>query len=140
MTNPTIDELNRNIYLGKTATTERPYAADPVRRYANPDDLARHQRLWDQARARADQNAKLHAARIAKVDTDREAEATRRQVAARADLEATVKQRFLSKAGATVNDWERLKGQLTDQELLETPNPIEVEKAKMRRTGAYNLF
>jgi len=67
-------------------------------------------------------------------------EAARRQVAARADLEASVRAQFMAQRGVDERDWERLKGQLIDQELLETPNPIEIEKAKMRRTGAYNLF
>jgi len=137
--NPTIAQIDKNPYLGRTATTPRPAATD-TGAAGFPDTLARHQQLWDEAKAWADGNAKTRADRLAKIDADREAEATRRQQAARADLEATVKQRFMAQRGATVNDWERLKGELIDRELIAAPNPIEVEKAKMRRSGAYNLF
>ena len=64
----TAAELNANIYIGKTMQIERPYADDPVRRYANPDDLARHQRMWDQAKAWGDEDARLGAERRTKLD------------------------------------------------------------------------
>jgi len=136
----TADELNANRYVGHTATTERPYADDPVRRYANPDDLARHQRQWDQAKAWDDENAKARADRLAAVETDREAEAERNQAKARADLEADVKRRFMARGHVTENDWERLKGQLIDRELVSAPNPTEVEKARLLATGQYPRF
>ena len=135
-----IAEIDRNIYLGKTATIERPFAEDPVRRYADPADLARHQRQWDAAKAWADEDAAIGEARRAKLDANRDADATRRQAKARADLEAAVKQRFLSRAGATAADWERLKGQLIDAELLAMPDPVEEQKAALLRSGAYPRF
>jgi len=140
MTNPTIAQLDKNPYLGRTATTPRPFLADPNVVYFDEAHLRQKQSQWDAAERWRAEGAAIGEARRAALDADREADATRRQVAARADLEAAVKAQFLSKAGATVNDWERLKGELIDRELLETPNPIEVEKARLLATGRYPRF
>ena len=118
----------------------RPFADDPVRRYADPADLARHQRQWDLAKAWADGDAAIGEARRAKLDVDRADDERRRQVAARADLERAVEARFMARAGATEADWERLKGQLIDAELLAMPDPVEEQKAALLRSGAYPRF
>ena len=132
-----IAEINKNIYLGKTKQIERPYADDPVRRYADPADLARHQRQWDQAKAWADEGAAIGEARRAKLDAARAEDAERRRLAARADPEADVKRRFMAQGHVDEGDWERLKGQKIDQALLEMPDPVEQAKAELRRSGRY---
>jgi len=135
-----VAELNRNIFIGKTGRIARPWADDPDTVYYDEASLREQQRRWDQAKSWDDHNAKLGADRLAKLDADREADATRRQQEARADLEAAVKQRFMAQRGVDESDWERLKGELIDRELISAPNAVEAEKAKMRRSGAYNLF
>lgn len=136
----TVAELNRNPFTGRTTTTPRPFAEDPNVVYLDEAHLRQKQAQWDAAERWRAEGAAIGEARRAQLDGDREADATRRQQEARADLEAAVKQRFLAKAGATVNDWERLKGQLIDQELISAPNPIEVEKARLVASGRYPQF
>jgi len=136
----TIAEINKNVYLGKTATTPRPYAEDPNVVYADEADLRRRQGQWDAAKAWTDEDAKLRADRTAKLDADREADATRRKQETRADLEAAVKARFMAQRGVDEADWARLKGELIDRELLSAPNPIEAERARLLATGQYPRF
>lgn len=133
------DELNRNIYLGKTATIPRPAATD-TGAASFPDTLARHQQMWDAAKAWADEDARIGQERRAKLEAGRTAEAERQRTKARADLEAAVKQRFMAQRGVTVSDWERLKGELIDRELISAPNAAEVEKARLLATGRYPRF
>jgi len=137
--NPTIAQIDKNPYLGRTATTPRPAATD-TGAAGFPDTLARHQRLWDEAKAWADGSARIGEERRAKLDADREAEAERRQASARADLEAAVKARFMAQRGVDENDWQRLKGELIDRELISAPNAVEAEKARLLATGRYPRF
>jgi len=135
-----IAELNRNPFVGKTRHVPRPFAEDPDTVYADEADLRQKQSQWDAADAWRAEDAAIGEARRAKLDADRAEDARRRQVAARADLESRLRREFLSREGATENDWERLKGQLIDRELLEAPNPVEVEKARLLATGRYPRF
>ena len=52
----TTEELNRNIYLGKTDNIARPHL-DDARVYADEAHLRRQQAMWDQAKQWADENA-----------------------------------------------------------------------------------
>lgn len=134
----TAEEINRNIYLGKTTTTERPFADDPVRRYADPPDLARHQRMWDQAKQWDDGNAKARADHLAAVAADRETEAAKQKASLRADLEARLRSAYLANPATTVNDWERNKQGLIDAELAKSP--IDQRVADLRRDPQYSSF
>ena len=132
-----IAEINANIYLGKTATTERPYADDPVRRYADPADLARHQRMWDQAKAWDDDNRRRRDERIAAVEATRLAEIEQRRTAARDRMEADVRRDFLARPGVDESDWQRLKDRLIDDVLLATPSPVAQARAALLKSGAF---
>ena len=140
MTTPmTIQEIDRNPYLGRTKQIERPYADDPVRTYADPADLARHQRQWDQAKAWADEGRRRQDERIAAVDAERAAADEARRLAARADLEGAVKARFLSRPGVDEADWQRLGPELIDAELLAMPDPVAQARAELLKSGAFSL-
>jgi len=131
--------MTTNEYIGQTTRTSRP-VADDARIYRDPADLAAHQARWDAAEAQRLHNQRQQDERVARVETDRAAEAAKRRAAARTDLEGAIKARFLARGDVDEADWQRLKGELIDRELISAPNPIEVEKARLRRSGAYNLF
>jgi len=135
-----IAEIDKNIYLGKTERIARPFAEDPKVIYADEADLRRQQGQWDAAKAWADEDAAIGEARRAKLDADRAEDAERRRLAARADLEADVKRRFMAQGHVDEGDWERLKGQKIDQALLEMPDPVEQAKAEILRSGVYARF
>jgi hypothetical protein len=134
----TIADINKNAYIGRTATTPRPSATDPGMA-AFPDTLARHQQHWDTAKRWDDENAQARVDRAARVEADRQAEAERRQVNARADLEAKLRREFLLNPAATVTDWEAVKDHRIREALL-AGNPVEVEKARLRELTQYGRF
>ena len=137
-TRPSIAEITKNPFLGRTATTPRPYAEDPNVTYLDEAHLRQKQSQWDAAERWRAEDAALGEARRAQLDADRQAEATRRQVAARADLEAGLRREFLLNPAATENDWQVVKEQRVREALL-AHNPVEAEKVKLRATGAYRL-
>lgn len=138
MSTPTIQEIDKNVYLGKTATIPRP-TADDRGMGGFPDTLSRHQRAWDEAKRWDDENARLRADRHAEVEATRRAEIERRHTEARADLEADLRRRFLATGLATVADWEAAKVGLIAKALAETPDAVELAKAEMARSGQYHI-
>jgi len=137
---PTIAEIDRNIYLGRTGATERPYADDPVRRYADPADLARHQTMWDQAESWRADNQRQQDERNAEVETTRLAEIEKRRTNARADLERELERRFLLNPAATPADWEAVRDQAIREALMAAADPIAEARAALLKSGGFPRF
>lgn len=136
----TVAEITKNPFLGRTTTTPRPFATDPDTVYLDEAHLRQKQSQWDAAERWRAEDAALGEASRAKISADRAADEATRRTNARADLEAAVKQRFMAQGHTTEADWARLKGELIDRALLDQPNPVEEQKADLRRSGLYAAF
>jgi len=132
---PTIQEIDRNIYVGHTREVPRP-TADDARIYFDVADLTKHQQLWDVAHRWDTENDQLGAERNAKLGSDRAEAAERHQREARADLEARLRRDFLLNPAATEADWAAVKDQKI-RDYLMTSDPIAEQRAELLRTGRY---
>ena len=89
--------------------------------------------MWD------DHNRRRQDERVAAIEAQRTAADEARRLAARADLEADVKRRFMAQGHVDEGDWQRLKGQLIDAELLAMPSAVEQARAELLKSGAFSL-
>jgi len=131
-------EANANPFLGRTATTPRPHLDGGT--YFDGADLRHRQGQWDAAKSWAAEGAALGEARRVALDAARTEDERRRQQEARADLESTLRARFLGQGHTTAADWERLGPALIDQALLETPDPGAEARAALLKSGAFPRF
>jgi hypothetical protein len=138
----TIKDLDHNPYVGRTATTPRPYAEDPKTIYTGPDDLKRHQAMWDQAAEHQKGNDELRAERLGKIEAERQAAVEQRQKADREQFEATIKAEFMAaNPVATEQDWTRLKDQLIDDRMTQrTATHANEVRERLLATGVYQPF